>query len=272
MATLMFYQAPAPLNSAVHLRMRVRPLNGDFRFAAGTNSVPLAAVEFFDVAKEYPIVFGEGDHSLPVMLSGVRNQENLLVGEKGEWKGRYVPAFIRRYPFVLSERPDSQEFNVFIDEGYEGINKDDGERLFNDDGSHTVVLQQALEFLTKFQGEVERTARFVRHITELGLLVPRRLEVSRPGQPPLALQGFSVVDEAKLQSLDDNVLVEMAKSGELAWIYAHLMSLSNVGLLAERVEQTKSAPSTPEPSESGDSGNSQDGSTDRSPRKGKSRG
>ncbi|UCV14050.1 SapC family protein [Quatrionicoccus australiensis] len=237
MTTLMFYQAPAPLNAAVSLRMRVRPLNGDYRFAAVTNSVPLAAVEFFDVAREWPIVFTDDEKPYPAMLTGVRNQENLLVGDDGSWQGRYVPAFIRRYPFVLGERPDSKDFDVYIDEGYEGINSEDGERLFNDDGSHTPLLKLALEFLSQFQGEVERTTRFVERLNELDLLVPRRLEVSRPGQTPRVLQGFRVVDEARLQALDDAALLTLARSGQLAWIYAHLMSLSNVGALAERLDK-----------------------------------
>jgi len=238
MTTLLFYQTPMPLNATTSPRRRVRPPHGDYRFAANTNAVPLAAVEFFDVAREYPIVFTDDEKPYPVMLSGVRHQQNLLVGADGSWQGRYVPAFVRRYPFVLGERPDGRNFDVYIDEGYAGIDSDDGERLFNDAGSPTPYLQQTLEFLSQFQGKIERTTHFVARLKEQDLLVPRRLEVGRPGQPPSVLQGFRVVDEAKLATLDDAALLALARSGLLAWIHAHLMSLRNVAALAERQDKT----------------------------------
>lgn len=245
MTTLLFYQTPVPLNAATYPRLRVRPTNGNYRFAANTNAVPLAVVEFFDVAREWPIVFTDDDKPYPVMLSGVRHQQNLLVGTDGSWQGRYVPAFVRRYPFVLGERPGRKDFDVYIDEGYDGINSDDGERLFDDDGSPTPPLKLALEFLSQFQGEIERTTRFVERLKELDLLVPRRLEVGRPGQSPCVLQGFCIVDEAKLQALDDAALLTLARGGQLAWIHAHLMSLRNVAALAERQDKITAPAETP---------------------------
>jgi len=245
MTTLLFYQTPVPLNAATYPHLRVRPTNGDYRFAAHTNAVPLAAVEFFDVAREWPIVFTDDEQSYPVMLCGLRHQENLLLGADGSWQGRYVPAFVRRYPFVLGERPDGKNFDVYIDEGYAGINSDDGERLFNDAGNPTPHLKLTLDFLSQFQGEIERTTRFVERLKALDLLLPRRLEVGRPGQPPRTLQGFRVVDEARLQALDDAALLALARSGQLAWIHAHLMSLRNVAALAERQDKIAAPEETP---------------------------
>ena len=238
MTTLLFYQTPVPLSAATYPRLRVRPCHGDYRFAATTNAVPLAAVEFFDVAREWPIVFTDDEKPYPVMLCGLRDRENLLLGADGSWQGRYVPAFVRRYPFVLGDRPGRKDFDVYIDEGYAGIDSDDGERLFNDEGSPTPYLQQTLEFLSQFQGEIERTTHFVARLKEQGLLVPRRLEVGRSGLTPHALQGFCIVDEAKLAALDDAALLTLARSGQLAWIHAHLMSLRNVAALAERQDKT----------------------------------
>ncbi|MEJ1959619.1 MAG: SapC family protein [Nitrosomonadales bacterium] len=37
-----------------------------------------------------------------------------------------------------------------------------------------------------------------------------------------------MVDEAKLAALADDKLLQLAKSGELGRIYAHLISLSNI--------------------------------------------
>ena len=237
MATLLFYQKPVQLNSDVHKNARLGALTGDFSFSKETNSIPLAAVEFFDTAREYPIAFTgrEGGALFPIALVGVRQNENLFVTNEGKWEGRYVPAFVRRYPFVLAEKQDADDFNVYLDEAYPGFGAADGERLFTDSGEHTPLLKQALEFLGTYQGEIKRTRLFVERLQALNLLIPRVLEVVRPNEQPMVLQGFSVVDEAKLQSLPDADLLDLARSGLLAWVHAHLMSLNNVPVLGERL-------------------------------------
>jgi hypothetical protein len=39
---------------------------------------------------------------MPVVLLGMRDKENLYVNESNQWEAKYIPAFIRRYPFVFS--------------------------------------------------------------------------------------------------------------------------------------------------------------------------
>jgi hypothetical protein len=238
LATLLFYQKPVPLNADVHRNARLGTLAGDFNFARQTNSIPLAAVEFFDVARDYPIAFTgqEGGPLFPIVLLGVRDSENLFVAEDGRWEGRYIPAFVRRYPFVLAEKENADDFNVYLDESYAGFGAQDGERLFTDTGEHTPLLKQALEFLSTYQGEIKRTRLFVERLQALGLLVPRVLEIVRANQAPMVLQGFSVVDEQRLMALGDADLLALVREGQLAWIYAHLMSLGNVSALAQRLE------------------------------------
>ncbi len=246
MPTLLFYDKPVPLNADVHLKSRLGSLGGNYSFSASTNSIPLAAVEFFDSAREYPLAFtGQNAGALfPIALLGVRHNENLFVGEDGRWDGTYIPAFVRRYPFVLAEKQDAEDFNVYLDESYPGLNAQDGERLFTDDGEQTPMLKQALEFLSTYQGEIKRTRMFVERLQELNLLVPRVLEVVRSNAEPLVLQGFSVVDEEKLAVLGDADLLGLARNGYLSWIYAHLMSLGNVQRLSARLDARLSAATT----------------------------
>jgi len=237
LATLLFYQKPVQLNSDVHKNARLGGLAGNFGFARETNSIPLAAVEFFDTAREYPIAFtgNESGAMFPIAIMGVRQNENLFVSADGKWEGRYIPAFVRRYPFVLAEKPDAEDFNVYLDEAYPGFGAADGERLFAEDGEQAPLLKQALEFLSAYQGEIKRTRLFVERLQALNLLIPRVLEVVRPNEQPMVLQGFSVVDEARLMALGDAELLDLARSGLLAWIHAHLMSLGNVPALGQRL-------------------------------------
>ncbi|MCX7166748.1 MAG: SapC family protein [Rhodocyclales bacterium] len=238
MATLLFYEKPVPLNVDVHLKVKLGSLGGNLGFAANTNSIPLAAVEFVDAAREYPIAFTgkEGGALFPIALLGVRHNENLFITEDNRWEGRYIPAFVRRYPFVLAEKQDADDFNVYLDESYAGFGAADGDRLFTDEGEHTPLLKQALEFLSNYQGEIKRTRLFVERLQSLDLLIPRVLEVVRGNEAPLVLQGFSVVDEQRLAALGDAELLALAKDGYLALVYAHLGSLGNIARLSERLD------------------------------------
>jgi len=238
MTTLLFYENPIQLNKDLHLNTRITQI-GNFEFARPTNSIPIAAVEFVDAVREYPIAFtGQiGGALFPIALLGVRKNENLFVTATAEWDGNYIPAFVRRYPFVLAEKLDADDFNVYIDEAYAGFGKKDGVRLFSDDGEPSALLSQAMDFLSSYQGEIIRTRTFVERLQELDLLVPRVLQVERKDATPFVLEGFSVVDEARLTALDDTQLLDLARSGYLIWIYAHLMSLGNVSRLSVRLDQ-----------------------------------
>jgi hypothetical protein len=114
---------------------------------AKTNSVPILASEFFDCAREYPIVFARGEAGLvPAVLLGLRESENLFVGGDGKWDARYVPAFVRRYPFVPGKGPQG-ELLVCIDEASRPCFQcsTEGEALFVD-GKPTPQLDHAMKF------------------------------------------------------------------------------------------------------------------------------
>ena len=110
MTSLIFYTKPVGLNKSEHKNLKIVPQSDDFAFATKTNSVILAGVEFTEAAKDFPIVFAEaGGNIVPVALLGLRNEQNLFVNDDGSWAGRYIPAFIRRYPFILSETTDTSD-------------------------------------------------------------------------------------------------------------------------------------------------------------------
>ncbi len=243
-AEVIFYERPVPLNRADHRDLRIRPMPG-VGFASKAHSVPLTGVEFIQAARDFPILFAgnsEADAG-PMALLGLRESENLMVDEDGTWEqGAYIPAFIRRYPFVLAEKPEGQEgddFTVFLDEAYAGFNKDEGDRLFNEDGSDTEMLQNAVRFLGEFQDQVKHTQALMARLRELELLEARsiRIESSQEGSKNLVLNGLYVVNEEKLQKLDADVVHDMFKKGQLAWVMAHLMSLGNIERLVARLNK-----------------------------------
>ena len=236
----MFYERPVPLNRERHHKFKLAIAPDHFRFAASTNAVPIMSTEFAEAVRDYPIVFvSEDGVSFNVAaLVGVRDRENLMVDEAGQWsEGAYVPAFARRYPFVLAKIGESDKLTVCVDEIYSGLGEDKGEALFQADGKETPYLQRVLEFLQAFHGEALRTATFARRLKELGLLVPKVINVDRQGQPRQSLRGLWIVDAAKLRALDDARVVELFRNNYLPWIEAHLLSLGNLTRLVARLDE-----------------------------------
>jgi|TARA_Y100000310_G_scaffold294267_1_gene324609 hypothetical protein len=250
MANLLFYEKPVALNKVVHKDSKIKPLSGDYGFATKTNSVVLAGIEFTEAAKEYPIVFAQaGDTTVPVALLGLRNEENLFIDKEGKWDARYIPAFVRRYPFVLAETQEQQQRMVCIDESFAGLNTAEGEALFGDDGEPTQILKQAMEFLEEYQRQYIRTEAFLKRLTDNDLLMALNARVDLVDGKQFALTGLLAVDEKKLLQLDDAKALEFFRSGELAWIYCHLMSLGCMAKMVDRIAGVagdEAAPSAPE--------------------------
>ncbi len=236
MANLLFYSNPVALNKVKHRETRIKPIGSNFEFARKTNSVILAGVEFSDAAKEYPIVFADaGGSVVPVALLGLRNEENLFIKDDGSWDARYIPAFVRRYPFVLAEtsqNPDQRM--VCIDESFPGFNEDEGELLFEAD-EPTPILKQAIEFLEEYQKRYLRTEAFLKRLKDLDLFVSLNAKIDLNSGQQFALTGLLMVDEKKLLALDDEQALQFFKSGELSWVYCHLMSLGCLGAMVNRV-------------------------------------
>ncbi len=237
MANLLFYKKPVALSTSVHKDTKITPPGDDYRFARSTNSVILAGVEFSEAAKEYPIVFAQvGEAIAPVALLGLRNEENLFVHESGHWKARYIPAFVRRYPFVLAEAGELNQQMVCIDEGYTGFNDEAGDALF-DNEQPTPILKQAMDFLEEYQRQYTRTEAFVKRLQDYGLLVSLNAKVDMADGQQFALQGLLAVDEKLLLQLSDEQALEFFRSGELAWLYCHLTSMGCIASLVDKIAE-----------------------------------
>lgn len=241
MAEVLFYERPVPLNRTDHKDLRIKPIP-NLKFAGAVHSVPLTGVEFPAAARDLPILFGGVTvaDAGPMVLLGLRQNENLYVNDAGQWEANvYIPAFVRRYPFVLAEKPpgaEGDDFTVFLDEAYEGFGTVEGDRLFKEDGSDTELLTNAVKFLGEFQQHIARTQWFMEQLRKHDLLEPRNIRLERGGNS-INLNGLFVVNEDKLRQLDEKTTHEFLREGVLGWIYAHLLSLNNIDRVSLRLSQ-----------------------------------
>lgn len=256
MATqLMIYESAVPVSHGRHGKWSI-DAGTDFGFSRKVNSVPLTAVEFPAAASEYVIIFaGTGDVVTPAVLLGARDEENLYLAEGGGWKASYVPAFLRRYPFVFSSRDEGKNFTLCIDESFTGFNQDGrGKALYDEPQKPSQYTQNVLKFLQQYQMEFQRTQDFCKKLKDLNLLEPMRAQMSLASGEKIALGGFMAIDRARLKTLGAEKLAELVKSDEMELIYAHLISMRNFAGMRERLSGAApvtavSKAETPEPGE-----------------------
>ena len=233
---LLIYESAVPVSAARHGKM-FHDADRTYAFSAGVNAVPLMAVEFIRAATEYAIVFAAtGEDVLPATVLGVRPDQNLYLSADAHWQAKYIPAFIRRYPFVFSASEDKKTLTLCIDESHPGLNREGrGQPLFGDDAKPSAYTGQVLKFLQEYQAHFERTRVFCKRLKELGLLEPMQAQVTTPKGEKLTLGGFMAVSREKLRALDGEALASLAKTDELELLYLHLYSMRNFSDVKDRL-------------------------------------
>tara|TARA_B100000446_G_scaffold182818_1_gene201943 strand:+ start:937 stop:1680 length:744 start_codon:yes stop_codon:yes gene_type:complete len=239
---LLIYSRAQAVNSQRHREWSVKA-GDNFEFARDVNSVPLTAVEFVTASSEYPIVFaGSDDQLMPLVVMGVRDKENLYMNEDGTLDAKYVPAFLRRYPFVFSSQDDGKNFTLCIDETFDGCNQDNvGERLFDAEGEKTQYLNNVLEFLKEYQLHFSRTQAFCKKLQELELLEPMGAQFTPPQGEKVTLTGFFAINRKKLKELAAEDLEQLVKNDGMELIFLHLYSLRNFNTMLSKIGVSEDA-------------------------------
>jgi len=224
----LFFERPAALDTNRHAKAGLLPVQ-DFSFAANTNSIQVNAVEFFEAARQYPIVFTQSELPFPLAIVGLE-QQNYFVSNKGQWKeGAYLPAYVRKYPFVFMDVPERNEFVLCIDEAAPQY-KENGDKntvpLFKGDDPSELTVN-ALEFCTSYHNHHQLTRNFCNDIQAAGLLMPMRSDIKLANGREIALAGFQTIDEKKMSALPEAKVLEFFKKGWLPLIYIALLSASN---------------------------------------------
>jgi hypothetical protein len=236
---MLIYETAIPVSLPRHADASIDPPS-TYAFAATINAVPLTAVEFQRAAAEFAIVFAEvGEDILPSAVLGVRGEQNLYLTEDAQWRASYVPAFIRRYPFVFASSADQQTLTLCIDETCPGLNREGrGQRLFSEDGKPSPYVEHVLKFLQEYQVHFERTRRFCRQLKELNLLEPMQATVTTPIGTKQSLGGFLGIKRERLRELSGAALSTLARTDELELLYLHLHSLRNLNEVTDRFIRT----------------------------------
>ena len=246
----LMYRAIEPLNVTQHGKMKVRAAL-KMAHVAKTHAIPLTVDEFTMVQRHYPIVFSVGDTPVPMALMGLNEGVNVFLGDDGRQlePGFYIPAYIRRYPFLLARlRPDNDELSLCFDPTAEAVGEfDEGEALFDGD-KPTEATQAILQFCEQFEAAGQRTAAFMEDLKKSDLLMDGEVAIQPEGfENPFVYRGFRMVDEDKLRELRGDELRKMNQNGMLPLIYAHLFSLTEMRVVfARQLKQGKAPAQVPQ--------------------------
>lgn len=235
MKQLLLYERVVPIQASVHGMTSVQTRSG-FGFASQINSVPVVAAEIAAASRDMVVVFaGNNEAVFPAALMGVEESQNLYVDDQGAWTGRYIPAFLRRYPFVFAQSDDSDQLSLCIDESYDGVNQDGlGERLFDAAGERSGYLGQMLDFAAQYQVQFARTKLFCERLVRLSLLEPAVITLRDPEGATRQMSGFFRINRERLKSIPREELEQMFDTDELELCFLHLQSMANVETLSRK--------------------------------------
>jgi len=245
---VLFYSSPEPLSVETHRHLGLRRVDRPFDFAARSQVAPLTVTEFSLAGLTYPIIFA-GEGYTPLAVMGVNAESNMFVTAAGVFEaGAYVPAYVRRYPFVLANDSVREQLVVCIDRGASMIGDLPDLAFFDAAGEPTEYTKGCIQFCNDFEVEVRRTASFVETLKALDLFETRKTTHTptnpdgSPGETQTIAEYFAVSDE-KLKALPNDKIRELLDNGAIAQIYAHLHSLAGWDrLIALAIARQNAAP------------------------------
>ena len=237
------HRKPEPLDNQKHRELRLAFPMTDWSVAARLNGIFVAAAEFTDASREYPIVFvragreADGREQIaPIAVLGVMPEQNLFVdGADGKrWRATYKPAVLQAYPFCIG-RVDETRSAVCVDMDWSGIGTgaSQGRPLFDGTGEPAELLKAMQKHLELLDREIQATRSLGRRLLELELLRDMRFDASLPDGRKHTVDGFLVVDSEKAQSLPNKTVVELHRNGMLGLMQLHWASLGLMGRLME---------------------------------------
>lgn len=238
----LFYKRLEPLSSNVHADYRTIAADSA-PFLANAHAIPVTVDEFISAQRFYPIVFSVGENPVPIVLMGLNEGSNVFIDEDGKLRGEaYIPAYVRRYPFMLARlKPESEDLSLCFDPESGLVGPfDEGLPLF-ESGKPSMATDKILKFCEEFEMAAQRTNAFMEDLVASDLLIDGEVTIQPAGTPkPFIYRGFRMVSEEKVRDLRGDELRKMNQKGLLPLVMAHLFSLGQIReIFGKQVEQGK---------------------------------
>lgn len=228
---VMMYSNPQPLTKDKHSKFGVTQVEKPFEFMQNSHFMPITAPEFGAASASFPIIFA-GEDKTPLAVLGIRTNENLFVNDGVFDNMYYMPAFARRYPFVLAGDNANDRFVVCVDEDATCVTDKNPSQVFFDGEEPSTFTNEAFEFLKQFEQDRRATEMMINRFKELDLFEQKEMNFQGNNadgslaEKQKIADYFAITDE-KLRGLDAKTTKEFMDNGFLAVAYAHMLSLGN---------------------------------------------
>ena len=232
---MFLFKTPELMNKEQHSNFGFNPPKERFGFCSKVRGIPLTVTEIPAAMKDYPIVFQSMENPVLLAVVGLIDDVNLFVDEKGDWESnRYIPGYLRRFPFGLANETGSERMAIVIDTSYEGLQPNGELPLFiNDEPSE--MTQSAIDFCQAYEQDRQLTENFLERLKKFNLIQGQSAHFTPEGQTErVTFSQYCGIDENTLNSLADEQYLELRNDGMLAVLYALVMSMANWRLMLQR--------------------------------------
>jgi len=192
--------------------------------------------EFEEAQRDYPLLFRRNDDGSfhAVALLGLDRGENLFLGDD-RWSARYIPAMVRREPFLLGEKGDEfgDELSLFIDLDDPRVSELEGEPLFLPCGGNARRLQEAASALRIIHDGRAQAAALFALLAELKLIQPIEVQVQLDDGLEYRIPDVFSISADELAALAGERLDRLHRSGFLTHAIFARSSLGNFNRLVE---------------------------------------
>lgn len=231
----LFFQSVVPFDSIAHKNFSVPAQMPDYFFAANTDIIPLVSAEVTEALRNFALVFIKDPSSPAPTLAavvGTGEGKNLFVDAQGQWRaGCYVPAWVRRYPFMLAHHESEPQKSILAFDPQASMFSAAGDKLqlIEADGKPSATLQKIMEFQKEYTGFSQATTQMAQALYDAQVLEEGTLTISpRADGQDRHVKGFLIVNESKLRELPPAQIETLNKTGALGLAYAQLFSMNSL--------------------------------------------
>jgi hypothetical protein len=212
------------LDAAEHGALRLRKSGQEV-----PHFVQVVGAEFASAATRCPVLLTKNSETGQFYvgaLYGFQPGENLLGGPNEP--APYRPLDLERQGFFIAGE------NIAIDRGNPRFDEQEGDALFEPDGSAGEKLRYVQRVLGRLKTGVEETDAFIRALLHHHLIEPIDISMRFDDGETLALQGLYTVSLDALHELDDMAVLALFRNGYLRLAYCMIDSLKQIQILAQK--------------------------------------
>ncbi|MDD2744365.1 MAG: SapC family protein [Rhodocyclaceae bacterium] len=204
-----------------------------YAFAQKDALLPLSLAELPKAVMSLPVAFIQRDDGfIPVAVMSIQPDRNHFITNDGRWLHGYIPASCRAYPFRFFNTPEGQKILCIDQDSGLVCEGTDGEPFFDEAGEPTQAIREILNFLHQSDQSLKATQLACNLLKQHNLIKPWPIKLkTETGEKNI--EGLFQIDEAAVNQLSAEALLDVRNSGGLLIAYCQLLSMQHLSILGQ---------------------------------------